>query len=149
MKQPIQIAEILVVEDNEDHIELMLEAFEDWGIANPVHHAPTLAAAREHLAQLKGPAQALPCVILLDLHLPDGHGLEFLAEIRNNSTFALIPTIVLTSAEDPEIINAAYEQGANSYIVKPVQASNFYQVVGQAGLYWAIVNHQAPLPVSS
>jgi len=148
MKQSIGIAEILIVEDSEDHFELVRDALEDWGVANSLHHAPTIAAAREHLAELKGLAQALPCIILLDLHLPDGDGLEFLNEIRKDAVLALIPIIVLTSVEDPAIITAAYQNGANSYIVKPVRASNFHQVVGQTGLYWAVVNHRVPLAVS-
>ncbi len=141
----VKINDILVIEDNEDHLALTLEALEDAGIQNPVSTATGVAAARASLQRYAEGAQAdgegLPCVILLDVRLPDGSGMDVLREIRQHPLLRAIPVVVLTSSDDTPDVQAAYQLGANSYIVKPMRFEDFHHKVQDAGLYWAVINH--------
>jgi len=140
----MKIAEILVIEDNNDHRELVGEAFEDAGLTNPVHMAATAKDARSYLARCAerqgADGDGLPCVILLDIQLPDASGLELLYEIRRNPALTGVPVVMLTISDDAETINQAYQSGANSYLVKPVRFQDFHRIVSEAGLSWALVN---------
>jgi two-component system, response regulator len=72
--------------------------------------------------------------------MPKVNGLEVLRMIKSEIQTKMIPVVVLTSsAEDPDI-KAAYELGANSYIVKPIDFNNFAKIISDLGLYWLVVN---------
>ncbi len=139
-----KLSEILIIEDNEDHLALTMEALEDAGLRNPVRTAGSLRQARAYLEQCaKGKPQGdgdLPCVILLDVRLPDGSGMEVLREIRQHPRLSLTPVVVLTSSDHTPDINSAYRLGANSYLVKPISFEQFHHKVREAGLYWAVLN---------
>lgn len=141
----IKLSDILIIEDNEDHLSLTLEALEDAGLQNPVQSATTLAQARVYLRESAAKAQAgadsLPCVILLDVRLPDGSGMEVLREIKQEPLLRSIPVVVLTSSDDTPDVQSAYLLGANSYLVKPIAFEDFHRKVRDAGLYWALLNH--------
>ncbi|MBN1459894.1 MAG: response regulator [Armatimonadetes bacterium] len=140
----VRVGDVLVVEDNEDHFLLVMEAFESAGIKNPVYRATTTAQAREYVAGLaQRDGGNLPCVILLDVHLPDGSGLDLLSEIKQDPSLKSVPVVMLTTTEDASVVNAAYQRGANSYLVKPVRAADFHRTVREAGLYWLLLN-EAP-----
>jgi len=138
------LSPILIVEDNEDHLSLTLEALEEAGVRNPVHAASSVQVARERLQEYLEQGQALttglPCVILLDIRLPDGSGMDILREIKQSSVLNSIPVVILTSSADTPDIKRAYLLGANSYLVKPVVFDEFHQKVREAGLYWALLN---------
>jgi CheY-like chemotaxis protein len=81
-----------------------------------------------------------PKVILLDLKMPRLNGLQVLQKLKSDPLTKMIPVVILTSsAEDPDI-KAAYELGANSYIVKPVGFDNFSQTIIDLGMYWVVLN---------
>ncbi len=79
-------------------------------------------------------------VIFLDLKLPKVSGLEVLKEIKTNERTKKLPVVIVTSSQEDPDIQTAYDLGANSYIVKPVQFDAFRQVMSNAGLYWLLVN---------
>jgi CheY-like chemotaxis protein len=81
----------------------------------------------------------LPDVILLDLKMPRVGGFEFLEWLRSKSPhhYRFIPVVVMSSSALREDIDRAYELGANSYLVKPVQWSLFQQRIQAMGIYWA------------
>ena len=83
---------------------------------------------------------AVPIVILLDLNLPRYSGLEVLKEIKSHPEYKTIPVIILTTSDESSDIRTAYELGANSYIVKPVELDKFIEVAAQIELYWRIYN---------
>jgi two-component system, response regulator len=113
-------------------------------LANNVVHLPDGAEAMDFLFA-KGKysdrqINNLPKVILLDLKMPKVDGLELLEKIKSESLTKAIPVVILTSsAEDPDI-KRAYELGANSYIVKPVEFNKFSKTVADLGLYWMVIN---------
>ncbi len=141
----MKLRHILIVEDNEDHLALTIEALEEAGVSNPVATAGGLQEARAILAecaeQARGGRDGLPCVILLDVRLPDGSGMDLLSEIKEHAVLRAVPVVVLTSSDDTPDIRKAYQLGANSYLVKPVVFDEFHRKVREAGIYWALLNH--------
>lgn len=133
--------DLLLVEDNPDDVELILRAFRRVHLANPVQVARDGAEALEILF---GPEVAsrspLPRVLFLDLKLPKVSGLEVLARVRQEERTRPLPVVVLTSSREEPDIRRAYELGANSYIVKPVEFERFVAAVGEVGLYWLRIN---------
>jgi len=138
------LSPILIIEDNDDHLCLTLEALEEAGVSNPIHTAVSLQAARARLQEYQERGltlgDGLPCVILLDIRLPDGSGMDILRETKQNAKLSQIPVVILTSSADTPDIKRAYLLGANSYLVKPVVFDEFHQKIREAGLYWALLN---------
>ena len=134
---------ILLVDDNPMDVELTLRAFERRRLVNPVEIARD---GEEALAWMprwdKG--EVRPVVILLDLKLPRVSGLEVLKILKSHASYRSIPVVVLTSSAASRDVETAYELGANSYIVKPVDFDKFTQVAAQIELYWTVINQSPP-----
>ncbi len=130
---------ILLIEDNPMDVDLTVRAFKKRNIANPIQVARDGEEALAFLPSWEA-GEPLPTVILLDLKLPKVHGLEVLRQIKAHQRFAAIPIVVLTSSSEDSDIKAAYQVGANSYIVKPVDFDKFMEVAAQIQLYWIVLN---------
>ena len=139
--------DILLVEDNPQDAELTVRAFKKRYLANRLFVVEDGAEALDFIfcqgqyadRDLTHP----PKVVLLDLKLPKVNGLELLRAIKTDERTRTIPVVIVTSSgEDPDI-KAAYELGANSYVVKPVEFDAFIDVMSQLGFYWLLIN-QAP-----
>ncbi|HEX7706279.1 MAG TPA: response regulator [Thermoanaerobaculia bacterium] len=136
---------ILLVEDNEDDIDLTLLAFSRSKIANDVTVARDGVEALEILhGSDDKPPQPLPGVVLLDLQLPRVNGLEVLHRIRAHPRTKLLPVVVLTSSAQERDRLETYANGANSYIVKPVDFDQFLLAAQQIGMYWLMLNQKPP-----
>lgn len=133
-----QEVEILLVEDNPNDAELTLRALKQRKLANQVHVCRDGAEAVEFFDNGAGP---LPKVVLLDLKLPKMDGLEVLRRLKADQRTKTIPVVILTSSREEPDIERAYELGANSYIVKPVDFEAFARAVSEVGLYWLLLNH--------
>jgi two-component system, response regulator len=136
---------ILLVEDNPDDVELTLRAFKQHNLTNEIIVARDGAEAEELLYGEEGRIP-LPTLILLDLKLSKLNGLEILKSLREHTSTALVPVVILTSSVEEEDIVSAYESGANSYIRKPVDFSDFVAAIKQVGMYWLLVNQPPPGP---
>jgi CheY-like chemotaxis protein len=141
---------VLLVEDNPDHAELVtLSLMESPPEAKVVHHVSDGDAALDYLLRrgdFASPGQSpRPHLILLDLRLPKVDGLAVLKEIKTSPDEELrrIPVVVLTSSDAQRDADAAYDRGANSYIVKPVDYEKFHNLVVDVGHYWLTWNCQA------
>lgn len=135
---------ILLVEDNPDDVELTLRAFKKYNIMNEVVIASDGAEALDYLfgkGKYAGRGiSKLPEVILLDLKLPKVDGLEVLQRLRSDERTKLLPVVILTSSnEERDMING-YKFGANSYVQKPVDFTQFSEAVGRLGIYWLLLN---------
>ncbi|WP_263975430.1 response regulator [Leptolyngbya sp. 7M] len=86
------------------------------------------------------PRNPLPTIILLDVQLPRINGLEVLQQIRSHPRTRVIPVIILTTSNEQQDLLTSYELGCNSYIRKPVDYSEFLNVIQQLGLYWLVIN---------
>lgn len=139
---------ILLVEDNADDEALTLRALKMNNILNEVVVARDGVEALDYLfgtgKHVGRDTSQLPSVTLLDLKLPKIDGLEVLKKVRANEVTKLLPVVILTSSkEDQDLING-YSLGANSYIRKPVDFSQFSEAIRQLGLYWLVLNESAP-----
>ena len=92
--------------------------------------------------------EELPNVVLLDLNLPKIGGLDVLAQIRADPRTHTLPVVILTSSSEEVDLIRGYDNGANSYVVKPVAFQDFSDAVRQLGLYWVLVN-RGPNPGSA
>ena len=136
--QPI---DILLVEDNPDHVELIVRALRDNDLVREVHVVTTGEDALDFLWQRGEHADARqPGLILLDLKLPGMDGLEFLRRIKADPNVKFIPVVVLSASPNSTDIVESYNCGANSYVVKPVDFDQFLKMVKDLKLYWTIVS---------
>lgn len=139
---------ILLVEDNADDETLAIRALKKNHILNEVVVARDGAEALDYLfgtgAYAGRDLSVLPQVVLLDLKLPKISGLEVLKRIRENDRTRLQPVVILTSSKEEQDLIASYGLGANSYIRKPVDFSQFSEAVRQIGLYWLVINEAPP-----
>jgi len=132
-----RLAEILLVEDNEGDIELTREAFEGAKFNNNLHIAEDGDIALDYLFKRNGYENATtPDIILLDLNLPSTDGHEVLKTIKAEPLLKRIPVIVLTSSQANLDIDESYDLHANCYVVKPVSASEFMEVVRRVENFW-------------
>lgn len=140
---------ILLVEDNPDDEALTLRALKKNHIGNEVVVARDGVEALDYLF-CTGPfaerdISDRPQVILLDLKLPKIDGLEVLRRLRADDRTRLIPVVILTSSKEEQDLVDGYSFGANSYIRKPVDFTQFTRAVGQLGLYWLLLNEAPPI----
>ena len=139
---------ILLVEDNPDDEALTLRALKHNNIVNKVVVARDGAEALDFLfgtgAHEGRDIRDLPQVVLLDLKLPKIDGLEVLTQIRADPRTRLLPVVILTSSKEEQDLIAGYSSGANSYIRKPVDFTQFAEAARQLKLYWLVLNEQPP-----
>lgn len=139
-------APILLVEDNPDDEALTLRAFKRSKVVNGVEVVRDGQEALDYLFGNGEPAKRAPAMILLDLKLPKVDGLEVLKQVRAHPLTKLIPVVILTSSHEEVDLIDTYGHGANSYVRKPVDFTQFAESVRQLGLYWLIVNEAPPAP---
>ena len=143
-------APILLVEDNPDDEALTLRAFKKNNILNDIVVCRDGAEALEFLfctGKFEGRVDdPLPQLVLLDLKLPKLDGTEVLRRIRANERTRLLPVVVLTSSKEDRDVIESYQLGANSYVRKPVDFTEFLQAVRALGLFWLVLNVPPPAP---
>ncbi len=130
---------ILLVEDSPVDVDLTLRAFARNRLANPMLVARDGEEALAWIPRWEA-GEPRPAVILLDLNLPRVDGLTVLGALKAHPELNRIPVVVLTTSREDRDINTAYNLGANSYIVKPVDFDSFMNVAQQIKLYWCVTN---------
>jgi CheY-like chemotaxis protein len=137
---------ILLADDTPNDVLLIKRAFEKAGMLNPVQ---VVRDGEEVVAYLSGDGQfsnrveyPLPSLLLLDLKMPRMDGFEVLRWIRHQPSLRALRTVVLTSSEDIYDINRAYELGANSFLVKPMEFEHFTEVSKGIKRYWLRVDKE-------
>lgn len=142
-----QLETILLVEDNEDHIEHTRDALQEGGLVNTIKVVKDGEAALDYLYRRKEYADPLlsprPGLILLDVKLPKLGGFEVLEKIKSDADLKVIPMILLTTTGNREDIERGASLGANDYIIKPVDFETFMQKVKGLGKYWALISDLA------
>jgi CheY-like chemotaxis protein len=133
--------DILVVEDNEDDVVLIQEAFSEGKVINRI---AVVRDGEEAMAYLRKQgayaATPMPGMVLSDINMPKKDGFELLADIKADPRLRALPVIMLTVSDREEDIVRSFEQGACSYIRKPVSMTRFIAVVKQFELYWSLVS---------
>jgi len=140
----LDAVDILLVEDNPRDAELTVRALKKRNLANRLFVVEDGVEALDFIfcrGKYAGRAVAQPPkVVLLDLKLPKLDGLEVLRAIKADERVCRIPVVIITSSHEDPDIQAAYELGVNSYVVKPVNFDAFVEAVSHLGLYWLLVN---------
>lgn len=136
--------DILLVEDNPYDAELTIRALKKRNLANRLFLVEDGAAALDFIhcrgQYVARDASHSPRVVLLDIKLPKLNGLEVLKAIKSDARHHTIPVVMVTSSREDPDIKAAYDLGANSYVVKPVEFDAFMEAMSQIGFYWLLVN---------
>jgi CheY-like chemotaxis protein len=125
---------ILLVEDDPAHAEIMRRNLVDFSErVRALIHMPDGQAALDYLSAA---AEELPDLIVLDLRLPRVDGFEVLRQIKAAPALRHIPVIVLTTSDAETDVRTAYESGASSYLVKPVDFEQFVAMMRAFGAFW-------------
>lgn len=136
-----QLIKFLLVEDNEDHAELVRLTLQNERISNELIHFMDGESCWSYLShQLEESEIHLPDVLLIDINLPGLSGIELLRRIKNHPGLKQLPVIVLTTSDAESDRERAYEEHVNSYLVKPLDYTKFQKMVTDLGLYWGIWN---------
>ena len=135
---------ILLVEDDEAHAEIVRRNLATNRVANRIHHVADGQAALDFLHQQEAfaePADApRPDLVLLDLRLPKVDGLDVLKAVKADPELGSIPVVILTTSSAESDKARAYACQANSYLVKPVELRQFTELMGAFGYYWLAWN---------
>ncbi|MBK9990497.1 MAG: response regulator [Verrucomicrobia bacterium] len=135
---------ILLVEDDLAHAEIVRRNLADFRVANRIVHVEDGQAALDYLfhhgAYADPSSIPRPTLILLDLRLPKVDGLEVLRRIKADENLKSIPTVVLTTSASESDLTNAYARGAGSYLVKPVDFDKFTKLMEAFGFYWLAWN---------
>lgn len=135
---------ILLVEDNVDDEALTLRALNKNHLANTIDVVRDGAEALDYIfcrgAYADKDQTKRPQLILLDIKLPKIDGLEVLKIIREDERSRHIPVVMLTTSTEESDIATSYDNGANSFIRKPVDFKEFVEAVTQLGIYWLAIN---------
>ncbi len=134
--------DILIVEDDEQDVELAVEAFQRARITNPLHVVHDGAEALDYLFCMGRYAHRKseddPHLVLLDLHLPKVGGIEVLHRIKTDERTRSIPVVVLTESQDSQELAECRRMGAETFLVKPVDAPRFCEVTPKLSLDWTL-----------
>lgn len=137
---------ILLVEDDPAHAEIVHRNLENARVANRLHWVADGQEALDflqHGGKYQNPQDApAPGLILLDLRLPKVDGIEVLNAIKSNPQLAKIPVVVMTTSAAESDIARAYENRANSYVVKPLDLRKFTALMDVIGYYWLVWNER-------
>lgn len=133
----MQNPDVLIIEDDPHCVELIQRAIKKAPRSVDFVSLPDGEQALEFITHLTNP----PKLVILDLKIPKINGLHLISQIRPLEKLSTIPIIVFTSSKDPKDIASAYQHGANSYIVKPLEYKEFYTVVNSIMEYWLAINH--------
>ncbi|MCX6899245.1 MAG: response regulator [Verrucomicrobia bacterium] len=140
---------ILLVEDTADDEYLVKRVFTKINLINNLFVVRDGAEALDYLfgtgAHANRDTTQMPAVVFLDLKLPKISGLEVLRRIRADERTKLLPVVILSSSQEEQDLIQSYSLGANSYVRKPVDFTEFTEAVQQLGFYWLLLN-ELPLP---
>jgi len=142
-----EIRTILLVEDSAADAEMTMDALREAKLANPIIHVEDGVEALDCLFQRGVWADrplVIPAVVLLDIKMPRLDGIEVLREIRSNERLQHVPVVILSSSREEGDLARSWDLGVNAYVVKPVNAQQFFDAVQTLGQFWAVMNESRP-----
>jgi two-component system, response regulator len=134
---------ILLVEDNPRDEALTLRALKKCNVVNEVLVVRDGVEALDYLFG-SNEKNVMPQMVLLDLKLPKVDGLEVLRRIREHEKTRRLPVVIFTSSSEDQDKSKSYDNGANSYVRKPVEFEEFLEATRQLGVYWLVLNEGPP-----
>ena len=141
-----ELRTILLVEDSHADAEMSMDALREAYLANPVVHVEDGVECLDYLyarGAWDGRTTGDPAVVLLDIKMPRMNGLDVLTRMRADEALRRIPVVILSSSREENDLARSWDQGANAYVIKPVDVDQFFDAVRTLGQFWAVLN-QAP-----
>lgn len=131
---------ILIIEDSDEDFEAVGRVMHRSSVTNPLFRCTDGDDALDFLYRTgtyADPQRApRPGLILLDLNLPGTDGREVLEQIKQDEDLKMIPVVVFTTSANPRDIEVCYKNGANGYIVKPININRFVEIIRIVIDYW-------------
>lgn len=140
------IRSILLAEDSLADAEMATDALSEANLANPVVHVEDGVDCLDYLYCRGAWADREPidpAVVLLDIQMPRMGGLEVLTQMRADERLRRVPVVILSSSREETDLARSWDLGVNAYVIKPVDAAQFFEAVRTLGTFWAVLN-QAP-----
>lgn len=142
------IRPILLVEDSLADAEMAMDALREANLANPVIHLEDGVDCLDYF-YARGPWATRelvePAVVLLDIKMPRMSGLDVLTQMRSDERLRRIPVVILSSSREESDLARSWDLGVNAYVIKPVDADQFFEAVRTLGQFWAVLNQSPPL----
>ncbi len=135
--------EILLVEDSKADAEMTLRTLKRRGIANNIEWVRDGVEALDYLhctGAYADRTNGFPKLVLMDLKMPRMDGMQALERMKSDPRTRSIPVVMMTSSREEGDLLASYSLGVNSFVVKPVDFSDFAETVAQVGMYWVLAN---------
>jgi CheY-like chemotaxis protein len=135
---------LLIVEDSDEDFAILQRMMQRLDVQTPVYRCFDGDEVLELLYQVgtyrNRPDIPRPSVILLDLNLPGTDGRELLSQIKQDGNLKEIPIVVFTTSDNPQDIEYCYREGANGYLIKPLDTSSLQRLVSAFLDYWLATN---------
>ena len=137
----LQPVTILLVEDDPGDQKLVKMSLNSQKIANDLRIAGNGKQALDYLYQRGDYSENTPRpdLILLDLNMPGMNGKEFLRHVKDDESLKTIPVVILTTSDSEKDILESYNLQASGYVKKPVDVTEFREVIQQVGEYWFVI----------
>ena len=119
---------ILLADDDVDDCLFFKEGLEGSTLST---HLTTVPDGEHLMRMLMNEAYQLPDVLFLDLNMPRKNGFECLSEIKLNSKLKLLPVVVYSTSFEQEVVNQLYKNGAQYFLRKPPEFSQFKKIILQ------------------
>ena len=135
---------LLIAEDSDEDFEVLELLMQQMKVQNPIHRCTNGDKVLDFIYQ-EGEcgnrrSVPLPSVILLDLNLPGTAGREVLEQLKGDRSFKDIPIVIFTTSSNPKDIKFCYQNGANGYLIKPVDIDELERIVRAFVEYWLQAN---------
>ncbi len=137
------IRPILLAEDSAADAEMAIDALREANLANPIIHVEDGVEAMDYLlrrGRFADRPEGDPAVLMLDIKMPRMDGLEVLQHMRGDESLRRIPVVMLTSSREESDLARSWDLGVNAYVVKPVDAEQFFLAVKTLGRFWGVFN---------
>ncbi|HEX2328810.1 MAG TPA: response regulator [Candidatus Angelobacter sp.] len=135
---------VLYLEDVVSDAQLAMAEFRRMGMGKHVVHMRDGAELLTYLHGIDNPPRgkpnAVPSLVILDLGLPEVHGMQLLNILRSRRSLRKIPVVVFSGSEDPSVVAAAYEAGACSFVWKSGDLAEFRKALYGIVEYWTQFN---------
>jgi CheY-like chemotaxis protein len=134
---------LLIAEDSDEDFEVLELLMQQMQVQHPIHRCTNGDKVLDFVYKDGESTQAelqRPSVILLDLNLPGTDGREVLEQLKQDQSFREIPIVVFTTSSNPKDIEFCYENGANGYLIKPVDSGELERTVQAFVDYWLKAN---------
>ena len=132
----------LIIEDNQDHADLMISSLQEFNIKNEISHVldgeAALAFLNNEPPYADSSEHSIPHLILLDIRMPKMDGISLLKIIKENDNFKHIPVIMVSTSKLESEIENCYRLGANGFVSKPLQFSEFTRKIKELNHYWVL-----------